>query len=103
MNTPFPSSAFAPDIAIWREFTSREWEVLLLLAHDLDTEQLMARLFIERGSVDNHKYNLGTKLGLKGRDVVSRYARRHRETLHMWYPILCRKPKPGLIGLHSPA
>lgn len=77
--------------------------MVLLLAHDLNTDQLMARLFIERGSVDNHKYNLGTKRGLKGRDAVSRYARKYRDALHVWYPILCRKPKPGLIGLQPPA
>jgi hypothetical protein len=74
--------------------------VLLRIADDLNTDQLMARLFIERGSVNKH--NLGTKLSLKGRDSVNKYARRHRETLRAWYPLLCRKPNPTLFNSPAP-
>lgn len=82
---------------IWRNFTSREWDLMLLLSFDLDTNDLQTLLCIERGSIDNYKYTISIKLGLKGRGSLNRYARRHGEALRIWYPIFCRKPNPALM------
>lgn len=66
----------------------------MLLADDLSADQIMARLCIERKSVENYKRSIGIALGLSGRDALNRYARRNRADLLTWYPILRRKPKP---------
>jgi DNA-binding CsgD family transcriptional regulator len=81
----------------WRNLTAREWDLLLLLSFDFNTDDLKAILYIERSSIDNYKYNISTKLGLKGRGALDRYARLHGEALRIWYPILCRKLNPALM------
>jgi len=83
-----------PDLPVWQDFTNREWEVMIHLADDLSTAQIMARLCIERKSVEKYKTIIGDKLGLSGRAALNRYARPNRPDLLLWFPILRRKPKP---------
>jgi len=68
---------------------------MIHLADDLSTAQIMARLCIERKSVEKYKASIGEKLGIAGRDALNRYARRNRPDLLLWFPILCRKSKPN--------
>ena len=82
-----------PDLPVWQDFTNREREVMMHLADDLSTDQLMARLCIERKSVEKYKTSIGEKLGIAGRDPLNRYARRNRPDLLLRFPILCRKSK----------
>lgn len=85
-----PSSC--PDLPLWRQLSPREWEVILLLADDFNTCEVMEQLCIERKSVEKHKTTLAAKLDQPGRGNLNRYARRHREALREWHPVLCRRP-----------
>lgn len=53
--------------------TPREHEVLMLLGRGLTTRQIAAELQLAPFTVNTHRRNIGTKLGLKGSELV-RYA-----------------------------
>ncbi|HZI17779.1 MAG TPA: response regulator transcription factor [Pyrinomonadaceae bacterium] len=56
------------------ELTGREREVLILVAHGHTNKEVSARLGISVKTVEVHKANIMTKLGLKNRADVVRYA-----------------------------
>jgi DNA-binding NarL/FixJ family response regulator len=57
--------------------TSREVEVLRLLARGLSNKQIAARLVIARKTVDNHIDHVYTKIGATNRAQASLFAVRH--------------------------
>jgi predicted ATPase/DNA-binding CsgD family transcriptional regulator/DNA-binding XRE family transcriptional regulator len=54
--------------------TSRQAEVLRLLADGLSNKQIAARLYVSRGTVERHLTTIYQKLGLGGRVDAARYA-----------------------------
>ena len=86
----------------WNGFSTREWEVMILLAHDLGSEQIVNRLCIAKGTLYNIKREIGVRMKTGGRDGVNRYARQHRAELHYWYPHLCKKPNLALLDPLAP-
>ncbi len=81
----------------WGRFSTREWEILILLTYDLGSAQIVDRLCVSKGRLYNLKNEIADKLEVQGRDAVNRYARQHRTELHYWYPYLCKCPNPGLL------
>jgi two-component system, NarL family, response regulator NreC len=66
--------------------TSREREVLKLLADGLSSKEIASRLELSVKTVDVHKYNLMRKLGVHDRAGLVKYALRRK---------LIRLPQPG--------
>ena len=66
-----PAAASAPGESL----TTREIEVLRLLAQDLSNPQIAERLVVSRRTVDAHLRSIYDKLGVKSRDAAIRVAR----------------------------
>jgi LuxR family maltose regulon positive regulatory protein len=47
--------------------SSRELEVLKLIAKDLSNEEIAHKLFLTVGTIKTHAHNIYTKLGVSGR------------------------------------
>lgn len=60
--------------AAYSALTSREQEVMRLLAEGLSSKQIAERLFISPKTVDNHRANILNKLGLHSTMELVRYA-----------------------------
>jgi DNA-binding NarL/FixJ family response regulator len=56
-----------PSAAITEKLTSRELEVLALLAHGISNEEISKRLFLSEGTVRNHIASIVSKLGVEDR------------------------------------
>ncbi len=65
------TSSSASDVFL----TTRELEVLHLLAQDLSNPQIAERLVVSRRTVDAHLRSIYDKLGVKSRDAAIRVAR----------------------------
>lgn len=61
-----------------KHITSRQVEILQLLAEGQSMKQIAARLSIRPGTVAFHKYNLMEKLGTSNNAELFRYAIKHR-------------------------
>jgi DNA-binding NarL/FixJ family response regulator len=65
----------------WRspldKLTSRQREVLQLLAEGLQVKEIAARLHVSPRTVEFHKYRIMDELGLRTTAELSRYAARH--------------------------
>ena len=59
---------------MYETLTSREREILQLVAEGVTGTQIAARLFISRRTVETHRSNLMRKLGLKSQAEIIRYA-----------------------------
>ncbi len=66
-----PNSASSSNASL----TSRELEVLLLLAEEMSNPQIAERLVISRRTVDAHLRSIYDKLGTRSRDAALRVAR----------------------------
>jgi DNA-binding CsgD family transcriptional regulator/tetratricopeptide (TPR) repeat protein len=71
---PSPSSAPAPS---WRRLTTRELEVLRLLAAGLTNQQISERLVISTRTVNIHVSSIYKKLEVSSRAAATRYAMDH--------------------------
>ena len=60
--------------AAYSALTSREQEVMRLLAEGLSSKQIAEKLFISPKTVDNHRANILNKLGLHSTMELVRYA-----------------------------
>ncbi|MGQ0602049.1 MAG: LuxR C-terminal-related transcriptional regulator [Anaerolineales bacterium] len=70
--TPTPAT---PTSAPGASLTTREIDVLRLLAQDLSNPQIAERLVVSRRTVDAHLRSIYDKLGVKSRDAALRVAR----------------------------
>jgi non-specific serine/threonine protein kinase len=70
---PAPARA-APPSASGASLTTREIEVLRLLAQDLSNPQIAERLVVSRRTVDAHLRSIYDKLGVRSRDAAIRVA-----------------------------
>ena len=61
--------------------TYREWQVLILLSADRRNPEIAEALFLSAKSVETYITRIGNKLGLNGRDKLSRTARRNNAYL----------------------
>ena len=70
--------------------TPREWEVLLLIAVDIPTDDIADRLHITTASLKTYRARIAEKLIISGRDGLGRYARKNGpliRDMHMhFYP-----------------
>ncbi|TDB58534.1 LuxR C-terminal-related transcriptional regulator [Arundinibacter roseus] len=73
------------DSSSWHQLTHREWEVLLLLADDLDNQDIAERISVSIKSVKNYRNRISDRLQQKGPHVLARYARRNRNYLRELY------------------
>lgn len=60
-----------------KTLTAREEEVMMLIAQDLQTKEIAARLGIAYGTADKHKNRVFEKLGLHTRVRVAHWAIAH--------------------------
>lgn len=56
------------------ELTPRQVEVLELVAQGKTNTQIAEKLGIDEKTVENHRYNMGCKLELKGRNTLYQYS-----------------------------
>ena len=86
-----------------RDLTTREWDVLLRLAHDFSIDTIAGQLNIELKSVKNYCTRIGTKLNQKGHGKLARYARKYISDLLYWYRFLTGKyfPPPPFMLINS--
>lgn len=65
--------------------TACERGFMLLLADDLSNAEIAEKLCLTLKSVENYKIKIGDKLDLKGRDKLSKFARKHPAKLQHWH------------------
>lgn len=58
--------------------TSRELEIIKLIAQELSTTEIAERLFISVGTVETHRHNILRKLNVKNAIGIIKYAMRHK-------------------------
>ena len=68
-----PSVVSAPDV----DLTTRELEILRLLAQGATNKEIAAQLFLTEGTVKNHVSNILLRLGLRDRTHAAVYAHEH--------------------------
>ncbi|WP_338876322.1 LuxR C-terminal-related transcriptional regulator [Spirosoma sp. SC4-14] len=85
-----------------RELTYREWEVLLLIACDMDNAEIADQLNLTEKSVQNYRYRIACKLDLQGRHKLAKYARKHAEYLQRYYELLVGKLSSNLSYFSPP-
>jgi predicted ATPase/DNA-binding CsgD family transcriptional regulator len=74
---PVSAAQVPPSSATGASLTTRETEVLRLLAQDLSNPQIAERLVVSRRTVDAHLRSIYDKLGVKSRDAAIRVAMEH--------------------------
>ncbi len=70
-----PSSGHLEDL------TPSQMEVLKLIARGLQSKEIGEELGISYRTVENHRYRIATRLGLKGNNSLLRYALENKELL----------------------
>lgn len=68
-----------------KELLPCEWKLLLLIADDLPNDEIIELMFISRKSVETYFTRIGDKLQMKGNGKVSRFARKNKELLKVFY------------------
>lgn len=63
-----------PDPARILELTPRQIEVLMLVAQNKTNIQIAEKLGVGEKTIENHRYNMGCKLELKGRNSLYYYS-----------------------------
>ena len=76
------------------QLTYREWEVLLLVAEDLDNQNIAEIISVSVKSVKNYRNRISDRLDQKGPQVLARYARRNRDYLRESYHLHTGKIPP---------
>jgi DNA-binding NarL/FixJ family response regulator len=78
LNTiPAPVEQMNIDTSIQKLLTPREFDVFRLLAVGYDNKEIAEKLFLTEGTVRNHVSNIYSKLDLKDRVQVMKYAIEH--------------------------
>jgi len=72
----FPEKEVKITDATYETLTSREQEIMALLAQNLSSKQIEEKLFISPKTVENHKSNILCKLNLHSIIEMVRYAAR---------------------------
>ena len=57
--------------------TTREWDVLLLVAEDISNNEIADKLHLTTESVKTYRARISDKLIISGRDSLARYARKN--------------------------
>lgn len=73
-NTLFDSIDKSKKAVEQAELTKRELEVLRLIAQEYNTKEIADKLFISTHTVETHRKNLLSKLGMKNSAGLARYA-----------------------------
>lgn len=73
-----PASTSSPSESNLEELTTREIEVLRLLARGYTNRQIAERLKISPRTAEGHRANLSAKLGLHSRVELVEYAEKHK-------------------------
>jgi DNA-binding NarL/FixJ family response regulator len=60
------------------QLTSREIDIIKLIATEYSTQDIADKLFISVGTVETHRHNILRKLNVKNAIGIARYAFRHR-------------------------
>lgn len=81
-----PSRSYSAALA-WHDVTLREWQLLLLLADDLDNHDIASRICISVKSVRNYRNRLGVSLNQQGPGALARYARLNRCLVRKMYQL----------------
>ncbi len=58
--------------------TTRELEVIKLIAQEMSTSEIAEHLFVSVGTVETHRHNILRKLGVKNAIGIIKYAMRHK-------------------------
>jgi len=61
-----------------KELTDREVEILKLIAREMSNKEIANTLFISTGTVETHKRNIMTKLGVKNVTGLGMYIAKHK-------------------------
>jgi two-component system response regulator DegU len=61
--------------------TKTEREILKLLAENMTSKEIASEMFISERTVENHRANISTKLGLKGHNTLLLFAIEHKSIL----------------------
>ena len=85
-NLPVNDENLIPHLQLG-DLTLREYEILLLLAEDLDNDQITSHTKLSRRTVINMRNRIGDKLLLKGRNKLGQFARQNRQALKHWFSI----------------
>jgi DNA-binding NarL/FixJ family response regulator len=72
----FPKKGAKITNASYDTLTSREQEIMVLLAEGLSSKEIAEKLFISPKTVDNHRTNILRKLNLHSTIELIRYAAR---------------------------
>ncbi|GAB7046863.1 response regulator transcription factor [Catenuloplanes indicus] len=73
---PAPPAVSPADLARVESLSSREREVLILLAQGLSNAEISAQLFVTEGTVKTHLYRVFTKIGCENRVQAAMLAQR---------------------------
>ncbi|MDP9792755.1 DNA-binding NarL/FixJ family response regulator [Catenuloplanes nepalensis] len=73
---PAPPAVSPEDVAAVESLSSREREVLILLAQGLSNAEISAQLFVTEGTVKTHLYRVFTKIGCENRVQAAMLAQR---------------------------
>lgn len=73
---PAPPAVSSEDVAAVESLSSREREVLILLAQGLSNAEISAQLFVTEGTVKTHLYRVFTKIGCENRVQAAMLAQR---------------------------
>lgn len=71
--------------------SSREWEVLLLLADGKTNAEIAEEIYVTIKSLHNNKNRINNKLALNGYKALDRFAAQHRQSLNYWFKVLENK------------
>jgi DNA-binding NarL/FixJ family response regulator len=66
------------DAKLIENITSREMEILQLIALGLTSQDISNRLFISKNTVETHRKNLLGKLNVKNTAALLKYAYKHK-------------------------
>lgn len=66
------------EVPILLRLSCREGEILALVASGYTNSEIAAHLHLSVRTVENHRYHICKKLGLKGRGALVRWVKQHR-------------------------
>jgi len=73
--------ALASQLPSINDLTASERRVLLLVAESLSNKEIAEKMFISVRTVEHHRSNICTKLGLNGKNALLTFALTHKSDL----------------------